>query len=451
MMRSFPRLAARLGPAAPLGRAVSLGLLLLFLAAGCASTGENDGEEPRRRAPRAPDEVVSVDLGLAPIDAAVRTIQLYVEGDERSLPILPLGRGQQLTLEFDLLTDAGRPLSVFFYHADRRWERDLSPIQYLDGFSQDDLLDYNRSRLSTLPYVHYTYRFPNDNIDFLLSGNYIVRVTEQGDEAAVLLEQAFVVTEQAMPVTLVFENALRSGLPFPAVVPVAQFTPPGVDAASAFNYSVCFVRAGRLDLARCADDPSLNVPPSLRFELTRATAFEPGNEDYFLNLINLRAGPRIVDVNLETTPWEVVLEPDYARFPGFPETASLGGRPLVTSVVQDVADPDLSGEYAEVIFQFVPPEERPLAAPVYLAGAFNEWRPDPAYELTWIPENRRYEGAALLKQGQYEYTYISRDRRLRNAFRAAAPPASDVYAALVYFRDVVEGTDRLLTVAAQRL
>src|SRR5690606_1784303 len=116
---------------------------------------------------------------------------------EASLPIISLGSQDRLTLEFDLMTDRSRPLSVYFYHADRTWRRDLLPAEYMSGFYYDQILDYRGSSAAQSRYVHYTYDFPNENVQFRISGNYILRVAEQGAEDEPLFERAFFVSEQA--------------------------------------------------------------------------------------------------------------------------------------------------------------------------------------------------------------------------------------------------------------
>ena len=142
-------------------------------------------------------------MQLAPTDAAVRSVQLY-RGREATLPVMQLDRrgertSEPLTLEFDLVNTRGRTLSVYFYHADRSWNRDLSPAEYLEAFQQDNLVEYEISGATEVPYVHYEYTFPNETIQFRISGNYIVRVTEQGDEEAVLFERAFVSSPSCTP------------------------------------------------------------------------------------------------------------------------------------------------------------------------------------------------------------------------------------------------------------
>lgn len=83
---------------------------------------------------------------------------------------------------------------------------------------------------------------------------------------------------------------------------------------------------------------------------------------------------------------------------------------------------------------------------VIVTGSFNNWAYDPAYQLAWVPENGRYEGELLLKQGQYEYRYVARDRRIADAQRENMPNAENQYAAFVYYSDIRLNSDRLLAV-----
>lgn len=429
---------------------------LLFAAAtvesGCSRTkeaGSEEGEQPRRRPEDRPRFASSVSMSLAPADPQVRTIQLYRGDDEASLPVVsldPSGADERLTLEFDLLTDRTRPVSVYFYHADRTWRRDLSPAEYLDSFQRDDILDYAISLGTEVPYVHYTYRFPNNTIVFRLSGNYIVRVTEQGDEDAVLLERAFFVTEQAAPLELATDNVLLGGTAYPATQPLAAFRPPADLQGNVFDYNVCFVRNGRYELARCSDRPSLAQQPVMQFYLEPEMAFEPEGASYFLDLSVIDPGSQIARVDRSTRPYEVTLEPDYARFGTSGIAPLLNGQTVVDGAVRGVGQADTEAEYVAVRFAYVTPDERPLAGEVIVTGSFSDWQFDPANRLEWVAAEGRYEGELLLKQGQYEYRYAARDRRLERALLGTMPRAENHYAAFVYYRDLRYSTDRLLAV-----
>ena len=421
---------------------VCLMMALLFVAA-CSAPGEAGEENAnrRRRPPRA--ESPRTDLNLeTPLDK-MQTIQLYAE-EEDQLPVVALRGRRTLTLEFDLMEGTGRPLSAYFYHANRNWERDLLASEYLTSFHRDDLFDYQISRNTQINYTHYTYRFPNANIDFRISGNFILRITEQGREDEVLFERAFFVTENAAALQFGIDNVMVSGQGYPSAQPILSFTPPSSLLSNVFDYNVCFVRNGQFESTRCSDKPSLTQQPDLLFYLQPENAFEPQEGDYFLDLSSLRIGGQIEHTDLSVSPYRITLEPDYARFPSSSIDPLLNGQAVVSEAVRDRGDPDTEGEYAQIIFRYVPPDETRLPGGLLLTGSFNGWGFDLANELRWVAERGRYEGELLLKQGQYEYRYTSPDPRVRRQLQTRLPRPENLYSAFVYFSDTILRTDRLL-------
>ncbi len=423
-------------------------LVLALSLWGCAGAQETAEDGESRRASTQANRAAEIqgDLKLAPTSQAVRTIQLYpTQSGEANLPILPL-RGGTLTLEFDLMEPSGRPLSAYFYHADRSWRRDLSPSEYLESFQRDDLLDYQPSIATEIRYTHYNYTFPNNDIRFLLSGNYVLRITEQGREDTVLFETPFFITEQVTSLEFALDNIMLGGSPYASTQPVVRFAPPRAIEGNVFDFNVCFVRNGAFSSARCSDRPTLNERPNLLFYLEPELSFRPEIADYFLDVSNLRLGGQIERIDYEARPYEVLLEPDYARFGPSGLAPLLNGRPVVDDVVRDVGTPDLEGEYLNVLFSYVPPNESPLGADLLVTGSFNGWQQDPANKLSWVADAGRYEGEVLMKQGQYEYRYLSRDPGLRRALQGALPRNENLYTAFVYFSDITKHTDRLLAV-----
>lgn len=381
---------------------------------------------------------------LAPDAVEVGQVLLYRGDDERQWPILLLGSRDVLTLRFDLLADQGRLLSVYFYHADYTWRRDLLPIEYLDTFARDDLTAYIPSEHTAIPYQHYTYRFPNETIRFRLSGNYILRVTEQGQEDAVLFERAFFVVEGKTQVEVSLEDFLGAQA-FPVVQPLARFRPPAEMSRAGFDYVVCFARNGAFEAMRCGQRALLDESPVLSFLLEEP--FPPEPADYFLNLSVLQAGGQIERID-RLMPPSVWLAPDYVRFGGSDMDPLLAGQSVVGSVVRDApGDPHWTAEYVRVHFRLQP--ERPWPQSVWVTGSFTGWMVRPAYRLRWNSDQRCYEGEALIKQGWHAYRYVLEGARLGRANAEALPRFENIYTAFVYYRDVSRGSYRLLGVGNQ--
>lgn len=412
---------------------------------GCASSNQTEEEgadgEPRQ------SEVQSLGPDLAPPVRSIRTIQLYPGDDERRLPITSLREGPPLTLEFDLMEAQGRPLTVRFQHANRQWEEDLAPSRALESYTDDALVEYQSSRGTQVEYTHYTYRFPNDDIRFRTSGNYVLQVTERGRRDSVLFEQAFFVTEGEGTLEARLETFPIPGQQLPSVRPLAQFDPPSSLRGDPFGYTACFVRNGRFDDVRCEERPRLASQPRLEFEMDRRRAFAPLTADYTVDLGVLQGGRRIERTDRTSSPFRVLLEPDYARFSGGRPEALLNGQIVVRNAVRGRANPALTAEYVETTFAFVPPNEQPVQGGLTVAGSFSGMTPARGTEMRWVAGRGRYEGEVLLKQGQYQYFYASEDAALTEEMRRTQSRRRDnVYATFVYYEDPSRGTDRLLQV-----
>lgn len=422
--------------------AVLLGASVTGFLGGCKTTEQAEEEQQEDPA----SARASVQPNLSAPSENIRTIQLYAGEDERSLPIVTLDSETALTLEFDLMEERGRPLSIYFQHADRQWRRDLTDSQILESFQDDRLLDYRSSRGTEVSYTHYVYRFPNDDIRFRMSGNYVLRVTERGRRDSVLFEQAFFVTEETGTLHLGSQSFLVPSQRYPSIQPVAEYTPPAEIRGDPFGYSVCFVQNGRLPDARCETRPQLVSQPQLEFELERNRAFTPLAAGYGLDLSDLRSTREIARTDRTVTPLRVLLDPDYARFDESTLGPDVNGQIIVRGALSNHADPALTAEYVQTRFAFVPSHEQPYGSELMVAGSFSGMDPARGTTMEWNGAQGQYEGTVLLKQGQYQYFYATEDSSLAREIERSRSEIRSTYMAFVYYRDAQYDTDRLLRV-----
>lgn len=424
---------------------LALGLSALASVGGC-TTSERAGGDASTDSTAMREASDPPGPDLAPQSDQIQTVQLYQGSEEQSLPITSLRAEGPLTLEFDLMQREGRPLTAHFHHANRSWERDLSPSQVMGSYHDDDLNDYRASQGTAVSYVHYNYRFPNDDIRFRVSGNYVLRVTEQGRPDSVLFERPFFVTDQEGTLETGIESVVAPGQRQSSVRPVARFEPPAALGGNPFGYAVCFVRNGRLPDARCKDRPLVGQQPKLQFELDRTRAFAPTTADYTVDLSNLRGGPEIERTDRTVSPARVLLEPDYARFGPRTATASLQGQVVVREALSGYANPALRAEYVRTTFAFRPPEEQPFRGDVVVTGSFSSMDPAQGTTMTWQAARGRYEGEVLLKQGHHQYYYKVSDPRWKQSIQQSRRRPQNTYTTFVYYQDPRLGTDRLLRV-----
>mgnify|MGYP003148563305 CR=1 FL=1 len=426
-------------------------LVLVALLYGCAPIPESG--DPEARAARQNLSREGTSLQTAPDAERVGTVQLYAEGRETNPPIIRLSGGAQLTLSFDLIASEGRPLSVYYYQADRNWERRLLPSEFIDGFQRTDLTRYDLSQLSEVPFVHYEHTFPGDPNDgdpfaansafrFLVSGNYIVRVTEQGREDDVLFERPFFVAEDRIGSELAVDAISVAGQSGLSLQPILRLNADAEITAQTFNLDVCFARDGRYEATRCTDQAQRYDPSVLTYLLQPTNAFQPLADTYYLDLRSLDVGTQVAQVDRAASPPRVVLQADASSFPADDSDPLLAGQSIIGSA-RVSGDPDLSAEYVAVTFRFIPPNEQSVGD-VFLEGSWSGWnRPDEP--MRWIAADRVYEQTMLVKQGEHEYRYVSPNPALARARRGVLGRRDQVFTGFVYFRDPQLQTDRLIS------
>jgi hypothetical protein len=412
-------------------------ILVSLLIGACAGTGEMGSIPEDQRGSVLPERFLDSEV--------VHTVQLHPGLSETALPVVELGSELQLRLAFDLVDNPARPLTVYFYHADREWNRDLMPAEYLRSFHQDDILDYRGSGATVLPYVHYEYAFPNRSIEFKMSGNYILRVSEQGREDDVLFERPFFVTEQSTPIQMQMDQLMVAGRRATSIQPFVRFQSPSPNASS-FDYAVCFVRNAEIESGRCVDRPSLDVQPDISFYLQPEDSFEPLPANYFLDISEIRTGGRVERVNQGRTPWLLEIEPDYARFPGTQLAPFINGKTVIRAANKYITEPDYLAEYVDAVFKFVPPDGNRVSGQIGIAGSFSNWEVHPENILKWNELSSWYEVRLLLKQGHYEYAYVTDDESLNRYMNTGLPQLKNLYTSFVYYDDVFSRTDRLIAV-----
>ena len=410
-------------------------LVIALALAACAAPPPGEGGDPR------PDL-----RGPVTTDERVGTLQLYRTGDEASLPVIALGRGETLTLEFDLLDAKGpRQLDVSV----RRVERDgaasaLLPGEYLTGFERDAILDADASGATALPYTHFRYTFPNQSIGFRLGGQYVLRVEASG--GAPLFELPFFVSEDLVQTEVEIGSRLAErGAIGEALQPAARLRPSdelsGVDAS---RYTVCFARNGALDDLRCAPEPSLAELAVFGFYLPADQAFDLPGPLFSLDLGQLGVGREITEIDYAAIPPEALMEPDFAAFGGEINAPALVTTSGIDAGYRDAGRGDDDADYVRVLFRYVPVGEREVPGPVYVRGGFTGGALRPSARLTWNAEARRYEGSALVKQGLYAYDYVAPQAPPRQRPTALGQPT--VFTAFVFYEDLTRFAERLVGV-----
>ena len=117
-------------------------------------------------------------------------------GSHRGLPIYNLNSGDQLQLDFDDMDNDVKSYYYTYQLCDYNWQPvDLSTLDYVKGFTQVRISDYQFSSIAYTKYTHYTASLPDQSSVPTRSGNYLLKVFLDGDTTNLVFTRRFFVVE----------------------------------------------------------------------------------------------------------------------------------------------------------------------------------------------------------------------------------------------------------------
>jgi hypothetical protein len=119
-------------------------------------------------------------------------------------PVMELGSGDRLKIGFDELSHDYHRFVYHLEHCEADWtvSDGLFESDWLVGFNDNPIENYQNSINTTVMYTHYTLTIPNDRCRLKLSGNYRLTVTDEDQDNEPVLDVEFYVVEPLMGVGL---------------------------------------------------------------------------------------------------------------------------------------------------------------------------------------------------------------------------------------------------------
>ncbi|RYE19255.1 MAG: DUF5103 domain-containing protein [Sphingobacteriales bacterium] len=340
----------------------------------------------------------------------ITSIEFYNDGKAGSIPMIALNSGERLVLGFD---DLSGQTSNFYYtleHCDANWNPSrLSPAEYLQSFTEDQILGYKYSSGTYRKYVHYEIKFPNANMIPKYAGNYILKVYEDGDKTRLTFTRKMYVINSRVNIAA---NTVQSNDPVKRLTnQKLNFT---VDYGSLrvqnpnTDMRVYVTQNLRPDVGILNTKPNYIRGTQLIYNDVTTNDYPGRNEFRLFDTRTLKSGARNISRIFRDTATVVLLNLDENRATeAYSFQYDNNGNFFIMN--QDGYDARIDGDYAWIYFTF---NAKKTAADgsVYVVGRFNNYKIDPANKLQYDPQDDRFYTQLFLKQGVYDYEYMWVDR-----------------------------------------
>ncbi len=384
----------------------------------------------------------------------IHSVKLFKYGDIYSYPVMNLNSGEQFELHFDDLDADVKNYYFSFQLCNADWTPSaLFSFDYIKGFQSQRINTYRNASISFTRYTHYQAMVPDRNIVPSRSGNYLLKVFLNDDTSKLVFTKRFLVVDNKVSL------AARIMQPFggtyfrthqrvqvtvnTATAKLNIFSPQDIKLQVLQNYT--------WPTAVYLDKPTIYRGNYFEYS-DDALSFPAGREWRWINLSSVRLmSDRMKDLLKSNNRIDVLVKPDGERNQQV-YVYYRDNNGLFTIENEDGNNPYWQSDYAYTHFTFVPPGNRAYPGRnIYLFGELTNYAIDDSSKMIFNSEKGVYEKTLFLKQGFYNYSYVTAPEK-----RRADDPVSfdntegnfqateNSYMVLVYFRPFGARADELI-------
>ena len=350
-------------------------------------------------------------LSLSAFGGRLRTIKVMKEDSFMAPPSIRLGSDERIIVSFDEWSEDFSDLQYRLIHCGPDWKPSgLLESEYLDGFNIDDIDDWAFSQNTFVHFVNYRVAIPNERVNPILSGNYIMEIFERDNPDEVVGEARFSIAEHAVDIDAAVSSRTDRGLNTEWQQMELTITPTDTDIDDPYSMlRVDITQNSAPYTLSSLRTPSRMEGKSIVYTHMPELIFKAGNEFRRFETIRTNYNDMHVDsMRFLSRNYHAWLTPDRVRAAAnYSYDQTQQGRFLVREY--NSTDSDLGADYVTVHFRLDSPEV--IDADVYVEGEFTGWSHDDSSRLRYDYSQQAYLLEMPLKQGSYNYRYVAVPRR----------------------------------------
>ncbi len=378
----------------------------------------------------------------------IYTPVVFANNWELSDPFIQLASDDVLNFYFDDLNDDLGDYSYTLIHCTHDWQAsDLMNSEFLDGFAENPVNDYEESFNTYIKYINYRIQLPNENVKFTKSGNYILLVYEDDDMESPVITQRFTVFEKKTEVevdiirpTDVNQMAYKQIVQFS----IDHATYPISDPFQEIHVQV--LQNNRWDNSIGRLKPQFIQNNKLIYNYNDEASFDGNMEFRYLDLKSIQfKGEKIESIKLEGDDfYHYTLFPEESRgYKQYLSQKDINGRFIIKN--ENDQSSHIDAGYTKVHFT-LKADEPYESGNVYVFGGLSNWQLNDRFKMTYDDRAKKYELTAIVKQGYHNYLYaLPQDQQINTEeIEGTHFQTENDYTIIVYQRVFSEGYDRVI-------
>ena len=368
----------------------------------------------------------------------IRSMQVVVNQDWLSPAVMRLGTNDVLNISFDELSHNYHRYIYKVEHCEADWatSEDIFESDWLEGFNNNTIDDYENSVNTTVAYTHYRLQIPNERCRLKMSGNYRLHILDEDNDNEEVMTVEFMVTEQRMNLSLSVTTNTDIDLNDSHQQVSMKLNYGGMLVTNPEDQIKTIVMQNGGNI-RQNIKPNFKNANGLEWIHNKALIFDAGNEYHKFEVLDVSHPTMGIDI----IRWDGTYYQAYP-FPAFPQ------RNYLTDVDADGAfcirnsdrtESDYTCDYVWVNYEL----QAPYQGELYIDG---QWATDvdkEHYRMRYDGNRKAYYTALLQKQGYYNYRYLTADRQIP-ASEGNFYQTENRYQVLVYYKEVGGRTWRLV-------
>lgn len=379
------------------------------------------------------------------LDDNVKTLQVVVNQEWLSPPVMQLGTSDVLNIGFDELSHTYHRYIYRLEHCEADWtpSADIFENDWLEGFNDNPIETWENSLNTTVLYTHYQLQIPNERCRLKMSGNYRLHIYDEDNDNREVACAEFFVVEPLMSVRLgaTTNTDIDVNMSHQQVTMTVDYGSVNVTNDDEQLWTVV-MQNGREDNCRMNPRPTNRRLGGLGWEHCRELIFDAGNEYRKFEVLDV-SHPTM---GIDRMVWE---SPFYHAYPFVSEPRrnyiydeDANGAFFIRN--SDNIEIERTCDYVYVHYKLRPARQYDGAS-VVVDG---KWTTEDAslYVMEYDESDHSYNAVILQKQGYYSYQYLMVDSDGKTHVvpeEGSYFETENAYQALVYYKGTTDRTWRL--------